>query len=60
MTFWLCVFVASQLIIMLLGCLPSDWWRGKRDDATAIQVFSENCALEKLFAQLLDTLRLVT
>lgn len=28
MTFWLCVFVASQLLVMLLGYLPSDWWRG--------------------------------
>ncbi|MGI9429129.1 MAG: cytochrome c biogenesis protein CcsA, partial [Bythopirellula sp.] len=30
MTMWLCVFVGSQLLVMLLGCLPSDWWRGKR------------------------------
>ena len=27
MTFWLCLFVASQLAVMLLGCLPASLWR---------------------------------
>ena len=37
MTFWLCVFVASQLVVMLLGCLPSGWWRGKSGGEAAMQ-----------------------
>ncbi len=37
MTYWLCVFVASQLLVMLLGCLPMDWFRGKPDGSTKMQ-----------------------
>jgi len=28
MTYWLCVFAASQLFVMALGCLPTGFWRG--------------------------------
>ena len=27
MTFWLIIFVISQLFVMALGCLPEHWWR---------------------------------
>jgi len=38
MTLWLCLFVASQLLVMLLGCLPPGWWRSKGDG----QPFTQN------------------
>ncbi|NOZ39825.1 MAG: cytochrome c biogenesis protein CcsA [Planctomycetes bacterium] len=37
MTFWICVFVASQLLVMLVGCLPADWWRGKSGGEAVVQ-----------------------
>jgi len=36
MTYWLCLFVASQLLVMLLGLLPTDWWRSKQSEAAAL------------------------
>jgi len=35
MTLWLCVFVASQLFVIALGCLPVGWWRGDRGEEAA-------------------------
>lgn len=35
MTFWLLVFVGSQLAVIALGCFPSHWWRDE-DEAKPI------------------------
>lgn len=37
MTFWLCIFVASQLAVIAIGCLPQSWWRGDDGEQKAPQ-----------------------